>query len=407
MGRAKRKSILDSGERTSSVFLSLVKPSTASGARAPPGMKTSASSHALRGNPVRERDEHPHGDVHDLVSSGVVGALLFRVEKVGPQPPLQQAGDTLPARDPAEDHAVPAAPGLPPGPASLLAADPPSCTAVCTEGTLPAPAARVLGLTGGSAPARRGGYEGGDGDDGRAVTPSTAGASRVNMASGRPRTASGDSGGRYRADVRHDGSVVSSNTAANSVRGRTGSILAEALAMQAEERERERETRRGEEEVQRQLTIQTDLRGQGQGQGGPPGMMGSPKPSGFTPGPGFRKRLQNTASQYDFPTDADGNALYPPVANESGGGGCVWPLRPLIIKRSGQCRRRGRGEVYDDDDGGAGTLTVGGSVSVVPFEEEDADDGTSLAGALRRAAWRQVCLRSGGLRRARAWILSM
>lgn len=377
VGKAKRKSILDSGERTPStlMFLSLVKPD------APTGSKSATRNEdinffctryvvILYENVMNIRMEI----VHDLVSSGVVGALLFRVGKGTDRNPrfnklvthfLHQILQKIMLYQPHMGYHMALLPSSAVGRPTKL-----HCYMQRGDSCPPPPPEFLvqqeeLRLFNGESKAS-------EGDDVRAITPSTAANSRANSAAGgnRARAASGDSNAQDGREDRESGdnsSVLSSNTAANAVRGRAGSILAEALAMQAEE-VRKGKARAAEQEKQQRLTIQIEQRRSGP----PPGGLGSPQPSGFTPGPGFRKRLQNTSDEYNFPTDTDGNALYPPASPMSPLG--AGPrFRAEGTTEGGSVLTVGTGTEGELDDGG--TLTAPVSVSVVPFGGGEVEGG--------------------------------
>jgi hypothetical protein len=382
VGKTKRKSILDSGERTPStlMFLALVKPQKAA-------KKSAARSEEINyfctryvvilyENIINVKMEV----VHDLVSSGVIGALLFRVGRGQDRSPRfnklvahflhQMLQKVMLYQDHKGYHMalqvgvkntklsfhLPRGDDCPPPSAAFLAEK------------------RAL-IDKASAPS--------DTVDSRPITPmvpSTAPLSRVGTAP-----------------------QVSGIKNATGRSSRKMSVLDEALADQARER---LETMRvdnesvasgqwrdspllqaggsGETDFQSvALAVDTSTTYTKDGAAEPAeGGIGSPKHHpGFTPGPGFRKRLANKDAEFNFPTDEDGVPIHPPASPISpinrrhkgaGHGGSESPPGSAAATES-----VGFGDGMDLADGseasdtmgdGLGGLTLSMAGSVVPFE---------------------------------------
>jgi hypothetical protein len=313
VGKAKRKSILDSGERPAStlMFLSLVKPDK--------GGKNSAARNEdinyfttryvviLYENIMNVKMEI----VHDLVSSGVLGALLFRVGKGSDRNPrfnklvthfLHQILSKVMLYQPHKGHHMSM---LPSGKVTKL-----YCYVRRGE-ECPPPTEEFLAQQEASLAVGAGG----DGESNALISaPATVPSTRVGTANDntRQQRSSFVGGG---GEVELSGLPGADGKAAG--RGKVRGILAEAMAMQAEEQARaimesERENMRQDEEWGSSSSTASGS-GKLMVETGAPGAA-STNPSGLTPGPGFRKRLQNTQADYDFPKDEKGKNLYPPAS---------------------------------------------------------------------------------------------
>ena len=162
-----------------------------------------------------------------------------------------------------------------------------------------------------------------DGDSITPMVPSTAPLSRIGTAP--------------QASLSGGGATGQSSTQMGKSRQRKISILDEALANQANDRLQEK-MREGNEALERgqwsgttgqdfqTLTIDTaGTDGEGHAAEFPEGGINSPKHNpGFTPGPGFRKKLVNKDAEFDFPTDEDGVPIHPPAS----------PMSPINMKHN-------------------------------------------------------------------------
>ena len=379
--KSKRKSILDTGERTDStlMFLSLVKPDKT-------GKKSAAKNEEINyfctryvvilyENIINVKMEI----VHDLVSSGVVGALLFRVGRGQDRNPrfnklvvhfLHQMLQKVMLYQDHRGYHMALQPGGKHVKLSVYVGrgdecPPPSPEFLEAKQALIDEANNPTGTASESRPISP-------------IVPSTAPISRMGTAG----PASSTSGAEN-----ENGSTTGSvgSTAAKGKKQRSMSILEEAMADQAKERllkvrsnSRENSTPLGEYTVSEgardfaSLTIDTAASTSDM----PITPFDSPQHNpGFTPGPGFRKKLANKDTEFDFPTDADGNPIHPPAS----------PMSPIHrhtapTNRESDGFALGEGGLMDsvelgNDSGLEGGLNGGMSMSlsgssVVPFAED-------------------------------------